>query len=62
MPGTAEKLLRAGFLASLMTDNKLSLLREFLVNRLDGLDQFYESHDAPAEFQFCDQWTERLAA
>lgn len=59
MPGTAEKLLRAVYLASLMTDSELIQLRDFLNSRLNELDQFDESTETPAEFQFCDHWTER---
>lgn len=62
MPGTAEKLLRAVYLALLMGDSELTKLREFLVSRLSELDQIDELEDAPAEFQFCEHWTERLAA
>jgi DNA-binding transcriptional regulator YiaG len=59
MPGTAEKLLRAVFLASLMSDGELAQLRDFLVSRLNALDQIDESTDVPAEFQFCEHWSER---
>ncbi|MCW3846558.1 helix-turn-helix domain-containing protein [Sphingomonas sp. LB-2] len=59
MPGTAEKLLRAVFLASLMSDSELVQLRDFLVSRLNELDQIDESADTPAEFQFCEHWSER---
>lgn len=62
MPGTSEKLLRAVFLASLMSDSELSSLRDFLTRRLNELDQLDESNVPEAEFEFCDHWSEKLAA
>ena len=62
MPGTSEKLLRAVFLASLMSDSELSSLRDFLTHRLSELDQLDELNVPEAEFEFYDHWTEKLAA
>lgn len=58
MPGTAEKLLRAVYLASLMDDNELSVLREFLNSRLDELDRFDELVEQDARFEWDDEWKE----
>lgn len=62
MPGTAEKLLRAVFLASLMTDAELAGLRDFLTKRLSELDEMDELIATPAQFELYDHWTEKLAA
>ncbi len=62
MPGTAEKLLRAVFLASLMSDAELSALRDFLTKRLCELDAIDELAAVPAQFELDDHWTEKLAA
>jgi DNA-binding transcriptional regulator YiaG len=62
MPGTSEKLLRAVFLASLMSDAELYALRDFLTKRLGELDAMDELTAAPAQFQLYDHWTEKLAA
>ncbi len=58
MPGTAEKLLRAVYLASLMTDDELSTLREFLNSRLDELDRFDDLCDSNAQFEWDEEWKE----
>lgn len=58
MPGTAEKLLRAVYLASLMTDDELMALREFLNSRLDELDRFDDLTDSNAQFEWDEEWKE----
>jgi DNA-binding transcriptional regulator YiaG len=62
MPGTSEKLLRAVFLASLLSDSELASLRDFLIGQLSDLDRLDEHNVPEAEFQFEDHWTEKLAA
>ena len=62
MPGTAEKLLRAIYLASLMSDEELKGLRDFLTHRLQELDEIDELSAAPAQFQLFAHWEEKLAA
>lgn len=59
MPGTAEKLLRAIFLASLMGDEEMTALRDFLVKRLSELDEMDELVAPCAQFQLYEHWTER---
>jgi DNA-binding transcriptional regulator YiaG len=59
IPGTAEKLLRAVYLASLMTVDELAALRDFLVSKLQELDSMDEVVAAPAQFQLFDHWSER---
>ncbi|MBA4092426.1 MAG: transcriptional regulator [Sphingobium sp.] len=61
MPGTSEKLLRAVFLATLMSDSELSALRDFLTRRLNELDQLDELTAPDAEFEFDAHWAERPA-
>lgn len=62
MPGAAEKLLRVMFLAPLLTDGELAMLRDLLVTRLSELDEVDELTPAQAQFELCDHWTEKLAA
>lgn len=59
IPGTAEKLLRAIYLASLMTEDELRSLRELLVSQLDELDSLDEVAAAPAQFELLEHWEER---
>lgn len=59
MPGTAEKLLRAIYLASLLTDTELASLRQFLVSTLQELDHLDELAAIPAQFELYERWTER---
>ena len=59
IPGTAEKLLRAVFIASQMTTGELSTLRELLVSKLQELDAMDDIVSAPAQFQLFDRWSER---
>ena len=62
IPGSAEKLLRAVFLASLMDTDELVGLRDLLVRRLGELD----CDDGPvalkAQFQLLEHWSEKRAA
>jgi DNA-binding transcriptional regulator YiaG len=58
MPGAAEKLLRAIYLASLLSNEELTALREFLVSTLGDLDQLDELATEPAQFQLFESWTE----
>jgi len=59
IPGTAEKLLRAVFLASLMTSDELVALRDLLTSKLQELDSMDEIVAAPAQFELFDRWSER---
>jgi DNA-binding transcriptional regulator YiaG len=59
IPGTAEKLLRAMFLASLLRDEDLEELKKLLNVRLAELDDQDEVRQAPAQFEFFDKWEER---
>lgn len=59
IPGTAEKLLRAIFLASLLRDDDLDALKELLNVRLAELDDRDEVRQVPAQFELFDQWEER---
>jgi hypothetical protein len=62
MPGTAEKLLRAVYLASLMDDEEVSALKDFLMCRLKELDEMDELVPPPAQFRLDEHWSERMAA
>jgi hypothetical protein len=59
MPGTAEKLLRATFLAENMADDgDLALLRKLLVSVMDELDSVDEIKPPQAQFKLGDGWDE----
>lgn len=62
MPGTAEKLLRAVFLASLLTTDELIALRDLLVTKLDVLDELDEINPVAAQFELFDNWHEKQPA
>lgn len=62
MPGPEEKLLRATFLASLLTDSELTTLREFLNKTLIELDSIDQADAPEAQFQFGDEWKEKCPA
>lgn len=65
IPGSAEKLLRAIFLASLMTQDELSALRDLLLTKLEELDKLDEVVPVSAQFELFDRWSEtpeRVAA
>ena len=62
IPGTAEKLLRAVFMASLMRHDDLLALKELLVSKLTELDEFDEPHSVAAQFELFDQWEDKAAA
>ena len=59
IPGTAEKLLRAIFLASLLRDDDLDALKKLLNVQLAELDDRDEMRQTPAQFELFDQWEER---
>ncbi len=59
IPGTAEKLLRVVFLAHLMGDDELSVLRSFLTKALDTLDEMDETEPSQARFEWDDKWSEQ---
>ncbi|MGD0108713.1 MAG: helix-turn-helix domain-containing protein [Rhodopila sp.] len=59
MPGTAEKLLRAIFLAENITDDEdLKLLRRLLVSVMDELDMMDEVTSTQAQFKLEERWSE----
>ncbi len=60
MPGAAEKLLRAIFLVSVMTDKELGALKDLLSGT--DLDQKDEMIGRPAQFELFDRWVEKDAA
>ena len=62
IPGTAEKLLRAVFLASLLRDEDLVALKELLENKLTELDDLDDPHSVSAQFRLFDQWEDKTAA
>lgn len=59
IPGSAEKLLRAIFLASLLRDDDLDSLKDLLNVRLADLDDRDEIRHTEAQFELFDQWEER---
>jgi DNA-binding transcriptional regulator YiaG len=60
MPGAAEKLLRAHFLAhNLANDDELPLLRKLLMSALQDLDELDEWEPDQAQFQFGNRWEEK---
>ena len=59
IPGTAEKLLRAVFLASLVRQDDLTALRDLLDSKLTELDDLDEVVSPQAQFELFDQWEER---
>jgi DNA-binding transcriptional regulator YiaG len=57
MPGTAEKLLRAMFLAAnIAEDGDLNVLRKLLVSVMDELDQIDDVEQRQAQFKLADRW------
>lgn len=62
IPATAEKLLRAIFIARLPDDDALDALRDFLAARLEELDTFDEVADRPVQFELAGAWKELEAA
>jgi DNA-binding transcriptional regulator YiaG len=61
IPGTAEKLLRATFLAENISDpSDLELLRRLLVSMMDELDMIDESQPDPAHFKLSDGWKQAV--
>jgi DNA-binding transcriptional regulator YiaG len=59
IPATSEKLLRAVFLASLMTADELSSLRDFLLSQLQEIDGLDEVNAVDVQFELFGHWTER---
>lgn len=62
IPGTAEKLLRAMFLASLSREGDLISLKELLKTKLEELDERDQVRSQSAQFELFDKWEERPAA
>lgn len=59
MPGTAEKLLRATFLAENIADESdLRVLRNLLVSVMDELDLIDEVESPQAQFKLEERWSE----
>ncbi len=59
MPGTAEKLLRATFLAeNIVDDSDLAILRRLLVSVMDELDSVDEIKPPQAQFRLDERWAE----
>lgn len=59
MPGTAEKLLRATFLAeNIVDDSDLVILKKLLVSVMDELDSVDEVKPHQAQFKLGDRWDE----
>ena len=59
MPGTADKLLRAVFMAkNLSGDEDLHILRKLLTTVMDDLDEMDETVPSRASFRFEQNWTE----
>lgn len=63
MPATADKLLRAIYLAENVSDESdLDTIRKLLVNVLDELDSRDEGDAPQASFQFEEKWEPSLMA
>jgi len=60
VPGAAEKLLRAYFLVSVMTQEEFELLKKLLSS--SDLDQNDELRVRPAQFELLGNWAEKDAA
>lgn len=60
VPGASEKLLRLVYLAHLMSDEELHALRDFIISKLNSLDEMDETEPTQARFQWDDKWTEML--
>jgi len=58
VPGASEKLLRLVFLAHLMSAEELEVLRDFLINKLNALDELDETETVQGRFQLGDKWFE----
>lgn len=59
MPGTAEKLLRATFLAqNIIDDSDLVILRKLLVSYMDELDSIDEGEPHQAQFKLGERWAQ----
>jgi len=62
IPGTAEKLLRAVFLATLNRSEDLKALKDLLERQLGELDNLDETQTPHAQFELFDKWQESRAA
>ncbi len=63
IPGSAEKLLRAIFVARSVMDNEdLEILRDLLVVKLGELDEIDELQPRPVQFSLTNHWMENEAA
>jgi DNA-binding transcriptional regulator YiaG len=60
MPGAAEKLLRALFLVSVMTEEEFQTLRKLLEST--ELDQMDDQSNRPVQFELFGNWIEKKAA
>ncbi len=58
IPGTAERLLRAVFWLSCMTESEMEELKELLETKLEELDDFDELTAPTARFTLVDRWAE----
>lgn len=58
IPGASERLLRALFLLSCMTESQLAQLKELLETKLEELDDFDELTVPTARFKHGDRWAE----
>ena len=63
IPGSAEKLLRAIFIARcVMSDEDLQLLRDFLAKKMSELDTIDDMGPRPVQFSLTNHWEEKAAA
>ena len=62
IPGSAEKLLRAIFIARYLDDDDLESLRTLLVDNLSELDAMDEQQTRPVQFTLTNHWAEDEAA
>lgn len=62
IPGSAEKLLRAIFIAKSLAGEDLEVLRTLLVQDLSELDAMDEVETRPVQFALTDHWVEDKAA
>ncbi len=58
VPGPEEKLLRAMFLAFVLTPSELKELQDALQKDLSELDKMDQMHRPQAQFAFSNEWTE----
>jgi DNA-binding transcriptional regulator YiaG len=58
VPGASEKLLRLVYLTHFITDEDMSMLRKFVRDTLNVLDELDETKTVQGRFQFDDKWLE----